>query len=428
MNTAAFPVGFHELHPDVSMNFQMNRWFSWVGEPGMLAEMRQVAPRIANYVDWKREFLLLAENASAQGHVLRAGFYFRAADFFMLANDPDRRNARHQFLTAMRSVYGLDQFGRHEVPYADADATGVLPAYRFAPIRSKGTIVFFGGFDSYIEELTTAFLYLRDAGYEVIAFEGPGQGGALNDAGLHMTPAWHQPVKAVLDHFKLEHITLVGLSMGGCLVMRAATFEPRVDRVVAYDIYPDALDTTLRQVGTVQRGLLKALLKLRAAPVVNAVAQRAASKSPIAQWGLEEGKHVTGASSPYGYFKRTQAYVTADVSALITQDVLLLAGRDDHLVPMVHFYDQIKSLTNARSVTTRLFTAAESAGSHCQVGNYGLAFRTIVNWLDELQGDAQGNQSDTALPPIGGVTARFRGTAKRPAYDFPRREEVPRVP
>ena len=105
MNKTAFPVGFHQLHPDVSMNFQMNRWFSWVGEPGMLDEMRNAAPRITNFVDWKREFLLLADHAPAQGHALRAGFYFRAADFFMLADDPDRRNARKQFLEAMRSVY-----------------------------------------------------------------------------------------------------------------------------------------------------------------------------------------------------------------------------------------------------------------------------------------------------------------------------------
>jgi pimeloyl-ACP methyl ester carboxylesterase len=385
MNESAFPVGFHHLHDDVSMNFQMNRWFSWVGEPGMLDEMRSVAPRIADYVDWKREFLALAATASEHGHALRAGFYFRAADFFMLADDPDRRNARHQFLTAMRSVYGLDQLARHEVPYAADDVTGVLPAYRFTPHLSKGTIVFFGGFDSYIEELTTAFFYLRDAGYEVIAFEGPGQGGALNDAGLHMTPAWHLPVRAVLDHFKLDHVTLVGLSMGGCLVMRAAAFEPRVDRVVAYDIYPDALDTTLHQVIAVQRRLLKALLRLRVAPVVNALAWRAARRSPIAQWGLEEGMHVTGASSPYGYMRRTQAYVTADVSALIKQDVLLLAGRDDHLVPMSHFHRQIGMLTNARSITARLFTSSESAASHCQVGNYGLAFRSIVHWLDGMQ-------------------------------------------
>ena len=401
MHKTSFPVGFHQLHPDISMNFQMNRWFSWVGEPGMLDEMRGVAHRITNYVDWKREFLGLAETAKRQGHVLRAGFYFRAADFFMRTDDPDRRNARDEFLNAVRSVYGLDKLGRHEVPYAAEGAGGVLPAYRFTPRHSKGTIVFFGGFDSYIEELTTAFFFLRDAGYEVIAFEGPGQGGALNDAGLHMTPAWHRPVKAVLDHFKLDHVTLAGLSMGGCLVMRAAAFEPRVERVVAYDIYPDSLDTTLRQVNPVQRALLKVLLKLRAAPVVNAMAKRAARKSPIAQWGIEEGMHVTGSSSPYGYLRSTKAYVTADIAPLIKQDVLLLAGDEDHLVPMVHFHRQIKMLTNARSITARLFTSGESAASHCQVGNYGLAFRTIVQWLDGMQAPERVNvqERDTLLPP-----------------------------
>jgi pimeloyl-ACP methyl ester carboxylesterase len=396
MNQPAFPIGFHQLHPDISMNFQMNRWFSWVGEPGMLDEMRSVAPRIANYVDWKREFLALAENSVRQGHVLRAGFYFRATDFFMRTDDPDRPHARNQFLSAMRSVYRLDQFGPHHVSYAAGSATGALLAYRFTPSRSKGTVVFFGGFDSYIEELTSAFLYLHDAGYEVIAFEGPGQGGALHDAGLHMTPAWHQPVKAVLDHFKLDHVTLAGLSMGGCLVMRAAAFEPRVEHVVAYDIYPDALDTTLRQVKPVQRAFLKILLTLRAAPLVNAIAKRMARKSAIAQWGIEQGMQVTGSSSPYGYFQGTKAYVTAEVSTLVKQDVLLLAGSEDHLVPMVHFYRQIRLLANARSITARLFTTSESAASHCQVGNYGLAFRTIVNWLDGLQMQEPRTQSEPA--------------------------------
>lgn len=41
-------------------------------------------------------------------------------------------------------------------------------------------------------------------------------------------------------------------------------------------------------------------------------------------------------------------------------------------------------LTNARSVTARLFTREESAQNHCQAGNYGLALRTIVNWLDAM--------------------------------------------
>ena len=55
-----FPIGYHSLHPDVSMNFQMNRWFGSVGEPDMLEEMRIAAARIATYADWKREFVTVA--------------------------------------------------------------------------------------------------------------------------------------------------------------------------------------------------------------------------------------------------------------------------------------------------------------------------------------------------------------------------------
>ncbi len=384
MTPMTFPVGFHNLHPDVSMNFQMNRWFSLVGEPEMLEEMRSAAPQIATYADWKREFVALAERASQKGHVLRAGIYWRSAEFFLRADDPDRRGFREKFLKAVRLVYGPDLGERHAVPYVDGHITGFLSAYRFSPVQSKGTIVFFGGFDSYIEELTSAFIYFRDAGYEIIAFEGPGQGGALNDSALPMTPEWHKPVKAVLDHFKCENVTLAGLSMGGCLVIRAAAFEPRVERVIAFDIFPDALDVNLRQVNWLLRGLLKLLLGIGAAGVVNTMAKRISKTSPVAEWGIKEGMHVTGTSSPYGYLRKISEFNTADVSKLIKQDVLLLAGSEDHYVPVGHLYSQIGMLKNARSITARVFTKNENAEKHCQLGNFGLALRTIVNWLDGI--------------------------------------------
>ena len=385
MKPIAFPIGFHQLHPDTSMNFQMNRWYSWVGEAGMLEEMRLVAPRIANYSDWKREFLALATNASRQGHILRAGYYYRCAEFFMRPDDADRKDTRENFLRAVRSVYGLDQLQRHRIAYTDGTNEGMLPAYRFTPAQTKGTIVFFGGFDSYIEELTAAFFYLRDAGYEVVAFEGPGQGGALNEAGLPMTAQWHKPVAAVLDYFQLDQVTLIGLSMGGGLVFRAAAFEPRVARVVAYDIFTDFLEVNLRQVNPLRRAMLNALLRLRAAAVVNAMVKRLAKKSPVAEWGIEEGMHVTGTSSPYEFFLKARQFTTIDVSPLVKQDVLLLAGSEDHYVPTAQLHQQIRLLTNARSITARLFTRSESAGNHCQVGNYGLALKTIVDWLDGMQ-------------------------------------------
>ena len=72
-------------------------------------------------------------------------------------------------------------------------------------------------------------------------------------------------------------------------------------------------------------------------------------------------------------------------SAKIKQDVLLMAGSEDHFVPLRQFHRQIEALASARSITARLFTRSESAQNHCQVGNYGLALATIVNWLDGLQ-------------------------------------------
>ena len=379
-----FPIGYHSLHPNVSMNFQMNRWYGWVGEPDMLEEMRMAAPRIATYADWKREFVGLAERASQQGHVLRSGFYWRSAEFFMRPSDPERKSARGKFLEAMRSVYGHELAERHAVPYAYGSLTGFLPAYRFRPPHAKCTIVFFGGFDSYIEELTSAFLYLRDAGYDVIAFEGPGQGGALNEAGLPMTTEWHKPVGAVLDYFEVERTALVGLSLGGCLVMRAAAFEPRIQLVVAYDIFTNGLDIILRQTPALLRGLLKVLLGLRAAGLVNWMLAGAARRSPVVQWGVQEGMHVTGTTSAFDFLQAIRQFETANVSSSIRQDVLLLAGSEDHYVPLEQWHDQIRMLKNAHSITARLFTRGESAQNHCQAGNYGLALRTIVNWLDAM--------------------------------------------
>ena len=380
-----FPIGYHNLHPDASMNFQMNRWFGWVGEPEMLEQMRMAAPRIATYADWKREFVALAERVEQQGHVLRAGFYWRSAEFFMRPDDPERKEARANFLQAMDSVYGLELGERHTVPYAEDRISGFLPAYRFKPPRAKCTIIFFGGFDSYIEEFTSAFVYLRDAGYDVIAFEGPGQGGALNEAGLPMTAAWHKPVSAVLDYFVVEHVTLVGLSLGGCLALRAAASEPRVECVVAYDVLTNFFDVLLRQTHVLLRGMLQALLRLGVASVVNWMVAQVARKSPVVQWGIQQGMYVTGTSSAFEFLQRARQFQTADVSASIKQDVLLLAGSEDHYVPMEQWHDQIRMLKSTRSITARLFTRGESAQNHCQVGNSGLALETIVNWLDEMQ-------------------------------------------
>jgi hypothetical protein len=48
------------------------------------------------------------------------------------------------------------------------------------------------------------------------------------------------------------------------------------------------------------------------------------------------------------------------------------------------------ALTNARSVSARVFMPAEQAHNHCQIGNVGLAVQVILGWLESVSPSAAG--------------------------------------
>lgn len=376
-------VGYHDFHTDRSINFQCNRWVQWIG-PEAVAEVAALAAHANGYPEWIEGFLALERGAREQGRVLAAAFYGRAAEFFMEPADSRRPLARARFLTDMRGLYGVAPV---EVPYTDGACRGMLPAYDLCPDAIPvETVLVFGGFDSYVEEFLPMAVGFVAEGYRVILFDGPGQGGALEDHGLPMTPAWEKPVASVLDHFGIDHdVTAIGVSLGGGLVVRAAAFEPRLARIIAFDIFDDELDVTARQIGPGASVAVRLLLALRARPVINAVARRAAVRKPVSAWGLRQGMHITGTGSAYDFLRAARVTHTRKISGRVTGDVLLLAGADDHYVPLCQLYRQAKSLANARSVTMRIFTAADQASNHCQIGNVGLAVRFGLSWLEGLR-------------------------------------------
>lgn len=368
-------IGYYHFHDDLSLNFQCNRWVQWIG-PSAIAEVADMAARCGGYPEWIDGFLGLAEAARQADRQLAAAYYDRAAEFFMNPDDPRRPAARIRFAQTMRTMYGV---ARDEVPYAGS----ALPAIDLRPQAESGsTIVVFGGFDSYVEEFLPMLAAMVDAGHRVIAFEGPGQGAALEEHGLPMIAEWERPVAAVLDHYRLTDVTVVGESLGGGLVIRAAAFEPRISRVVSMDILDDEFEVVARQIGRGVTPVLRVLFALRAKGIVNAVARRAIARKPVVAWGLRQGMHVTGTATAYDFLRSTTRLNTRRISRLVTADVLLLAGADDHYVPLKQLRRQAANLTRARSVSTRTFTAAEQAGNHCQVGNIGAAVRVIEGWLE----------------------------------------------
>jgi len=379
--TFQFQVGYYDdLHPEPSINFQMNRWISYLGASA-LEDMQDIAPRLSGLSSYRQEFMALAEKALSKGRNLHAAYYFRSAEFFMRQDDPAKIPTRKKFLTLLWEKYKIGENDRIAIPYKDGNVTGLLPGYYFAHDHPKDTIVIHGGFDSYIEEFFPVILYIRDAGYNVICFEGPGQGGARQESRLFMTHEWHKPVKTVLDYFKLDDVTLMGISMGGCLALRAAAYEPRVQRVIAYDVFFDWPDTTLEKLKPVGP-LLNFLLKYRVSGLFNTLLAGIMKKSPLFDWAMHQAMLVLGVSTAYEVFLKSGHYTTRDVSPLVKQDVLLMAGTEDHIIPLSHYYQQIEMLNNVRSKTARLFTREEQAQNHCQVGNLRLVMDTVTNWIE----------------------------------------------
>jgi pimeloyl-ACP methyl ester carboxylesterase len=376
-----FPVGYYDdLHPDFRMNYEMNRFST--GEADMIEEMRSVSPRIHDLRDYSRELFALGEAALGRGEKLKGAYYLRSAQFGMFGNDPRKQPARRKFIELMREHFGYGDDTHFNVPYESS----ALSAYRLpAPAEPKGTIVVFGGFDSYIEEWFPMQRYFANAGYDVVGFEGPGQGSSLEDGHLHLTHEWHKPTGAVLDYFKLDNVALIGISLGGCLALRAAAYEPRVHRVIADDICPDYLEVTLALATPSVRAALQSLLKMGADHVIDTLFERARKGSVSTDFAVQQGMLVTGSMTPSEYLKKMPLYRTDDVSPLIEQDVLLLGGTEDFCIPLHQFYDQIPMLTHARSVTARLFTRQEQGQQHCQIGNLGLQFRVIKDWIEIMQ-------------------------------------------
>ncbi len=118
MTTApSFPVGYHPFHPDVSINYQLNRFCD--GSPESVVELTAAAPRITGYADYTRELLALSDAAEAGGRPLAGALYQRSAEFYMLPDDPRKEAARRRFIASMGTAFAVDDAVRDSIHYRD---------------------------------------------------------------------------------------------------------------------------------------------------------------------------------------------------------------------------------------------------------------------------------------------------------------------
>lgn len=374
IDTIDSPIGFRKFHTDPSLNFQLNRWLSNWDE----AEVCEVASRIGSFAEWKQVMLAQAGKAEEEGRILPAAYFYRAAEFFMPPGDPDKLRAYEKFMELFYAQADGRGYAAVEVPYG----AQALPALVFSPQGEKcDTLIIHCGFDSFKEEFIDMGLAFARRGFEVVLFEGPGQGAALLRQGLFMPHDWERPVGAVIDHFDLTGCSLLGVSLGGYLAPRAAAFDKRIERVIAFDVLEDLFDCFADKLPVPAVRIISLLLRLRQRHLLNRLVRHRMADDELTHWGVSHGMHVSGTRDPYDFFRWTKQMTTRSIAPRITQDFLLMGGADDHLVPLRQFFRQARNLPNVRSLTTRLFMAGEQAQAHCQVGNMGLAIDFMVDWL-----------------------------------------------
>ncbi|MET7397158.1 alpha/beta fold hydrolase [Dactylosporangium sp. NPDC005572] len=324
---------------------------------------------------------------SAREALLRASNYYRTAEFFLRdhpATDPE--------VTAL-STLSRDTFAQAialfdtpvepiEIPYQDT----TLPGYLYLVDDSgapRPTIVYTSGYDSTLEEsyFAIAAAALR-RGYNVLAFDGPGQGAALRRQGLVFRPDWEAVITPVIDYaagrpeIADDRIVLFGYSLGGFLVARAAAFEPRIAALILddgiYDFhaaFARVLPPALAQWVAEERD-----------DIANPVLAMLAGASTEVRWGLHNGMWALGAGSYADLLRKTRDYTLEGIAERITAPTLVMdADADAFLQGQPAKVEQ--ALVNAPTTFATL-SDAEGAGEHCHMGALARAHQVMFDWLD----------------------------------------------
>ena len=376
-----FQAGYYRFNEDEGLNFQLNRFYTY----GVFSkeELMDIGSRIDSFEKWISLFMETGEKAEQQNELLKAATCYRAAQFYTLSGekDADGRSLKHVLYDRCMKLYNayyeqLSYLKVTRIPYQDCE----LPVYHAECANPKGTIVIHGGYDSIAQDLLAMLPFFYERSYNVYFFEGPGQGEVLMHHDVRMTPEWEHCTGAVLDFFGLEDITLIGVSLGGYLATRAAAYDKRISRLVMYDLIYDFYGAILNKTGSF--GKTFDYLTRHPRNILWRWLNRKFDQKYFTKWLLLQGYAIfENIHTPCEYFDPIRKYSTREISRLITQDVLVLAGAAD--IYTVFYQDQIDALVNARSVTGRLFTKEEQADHHCQVGNMGLLLDTIAEWIEE---------------------------------------------
>jgi pimeloyl-ACP methyl ester carboxylesterase len=326
----------------------------------------------------------------ARSAYLRASNYFRTAGLFALQRSTlDRARATHlaERESFRRGVALLDLPPVEvEIPYEGS----TLPGYFFrasADDVQRRTLIITNGYDGSAEELyfSNAVAAL-ERGYNVLLFDGPGQGSMIIERGIPFRPDWENVITPVVD-FALtlptvdpEALVLLGLSFGGYLAPRAATSEHRLAACIS-DCGPyDLFDASVSRLP----GFLAKALGSESGPRLALLKQvlRVVLGKPTLGWALRRNLLVHDVATAVDFFRLAPDYSLKGIEHLIECPTLVCSAEGDDLSERAPaLFD---ALTCEKAYVQ--FSAADGAGSHCEGSARTLFHARAFGWLEAVLG------------------------------------------
>ncbi|UUX93013.1 alpha/beta hydrolase family protein [Methanoplanus endosymbiosus] len=365
------------------------------------------------YSEWKKTaetFKAAGDESLAAGHkhtameaYFRAATYYRTAEFFLHGNSTDPRiiETWEKSRETFRDALALDAVPHEiiDIPYGNT----TLPGY-FYMADNSGTIrpllIIQTGFDGYQEELHPYAMEGIKRGYNVLTFEGPGQGEVIRVQNIPFRADWENVITPVVDYavsrpdVDEDRIALWGISLGGYLAPRGAAYEHRISALIAdagtYDVGENLMQN-LQKDGGADLNMTKEDLRewLQTDPAeFNDAIRSAMAENTGTRWMNENGMFVFNVSSPALFWAEWMDFSLVGTAEKIRCPTLVCAGSSDHFDPdgaqARELYDH---LTCEKEFV--IFSDDYGAGSHCQLGAFAQSFGTKFDWLDDTMGTGE---------------------------------------
>lgn len=335
-----------------------------------------------------------ANGCLQKGHTVSArDAYLRASTYYSAATDYlDEALQSEKFTSVFKAhrdcwkagVQLMDvDYEEFDIPYEGTTIKGFFFSHKHDKSKRPLCIYNNGSDGSILDCWTMGGAGLLERGYNMVTFDGPGQGSSLFEKNLYFRYDWEKVITPVVDsvinrkEVDKNKIVLLGISQGGYWVPRAAAFEKRLKAIV---VDPGVVNVSTSWFDSTPQQLL-ALYKLGNKEMFNNYFKEGMEKAPVAAALYNFRARPYGFDNPFDTYAAAEKYNLKDVADKISCPVIITSPDDETFWPgqSQQLFDLIKSPKQLIK-----FTEEEGGNYHCEPKARILWEQKVLDRLDEI--------------------------------------------